>query len=71
MIANTYWPEMMIIGPHLVSVSKIGLTITMFLIGAGLNSNVMKSAGLKPLAQGVLLWIFIAIATLISIIYLK
>ena len=71
MIANTYWPEMDIIGPHLVSASKIGLTITMFLIGAGLNSNVMKSAGLKPLAQGVLLWIFIAIATLISIIYLK
>ena len=71
MIANTYWPEMKIIGPHLVSVSKIGLTITMFLIGAGLNRNVLKSVGLKPLAQGVLLWTFIAIATLISIIYLK
>jgi uncharacterized integral membrane protein (TIGR00698 family) len=71
MIANTYWPEMEILGPHLVSASKIGLTITMFLIGAGLNRNVLKSVGLKPLAQGVLLWTFIAIATLISIIYLK
>ena len=71
MIANTYWPTMKIIGPHLVSVSKIGLTITMFLIGAGLNRNVLKSVGLKPLAQGILLWVFIAIATLISIIYLK
>ncbi len=70
-IANTYLPKMEIIGPHLVSVSKIGLTITMFLIGAGLNRNVLKSVGLKPLAQGVLLWTFIAIATLISIIYLK
>ena len=69
MIANTYWPEMKIIGPHLVSVSKIGLTITMFLIGAGLNRNVFKSVGLKPIAQGILLWTFIAIATLISIIY--
>ena len=71
MIANTYWPKMGIIGPHLVSASKIGLTITMFLIGAGINSGVLKSAGLKPLAQGVLLWTFIAIATLVSIIYLK
>ena len=71
MIANTYWPEMEILGPHLVSASKIGLTITLFLIGAGLNRNVLKSVGLKPLAQGVLLWTFIAIATLISIIYLK
>ena len=71
MIANTYLPEMDIIGPHFVSVAKIGLTITMFLIGAGLNRNVLKSVGLKPLAQGILLWTFIAIATLVSIIYLK
>lgn len=71
MIANTYLPQMESIAPHLVSVSKIGLTITLFLIGAGLNRNVLKSVGLKPLAQGVLLWTFIAIATLISIIYLK
>ena len=71
MIANTYLPQMKSVAPHLVSVSKIGLTITLFLIGAGLNRNVLKSVGLKPLAQGVLLWTFIAIATLISIIYLK
>lgn len=71
MIANTYWPEMEILGPHLVSASKIGLTITLFLIGAGLNRNVLKSVGLKTLAQGILLWTFIAIATLASIIYLK
>jgi uncharacterized integral membrane protein (TIGR00698 family) len=71
MIANTYLPQMASVAPHLVSISKIGLTITLFLIGAGLNRNVLKSVGLKPLAQGVLLWTFIAIATLISIIYLK
>lgn len=71
MIANTYLPQMKSVAPHLVSVSKIGLTITLFLIGAGLNRNVLKSVGLKPLVQGVLLWTFIAIATLISIIYLK
>ncbi|WP_394336349.1 YeiH family protein [Flavobacterium glaciei] len=71
MIANTYLPEMERIGPHFVSVAKIGLTVTLFLIGAGLNRIDLKSVGLKPLAQGVLLWTFIAIATLISIIYLK
>jgi len=71
MIANTYLPQMESLAPYLVSVSKIGLTLTLFLIGAGLNRNVLKSVGLKPLAQGVLLWTFIAIATLISIIYLK
>ncbi|WP_338644608.1 putative sulfate exporter family transporter [Flavobacterium sp. KS-LB2] len=71
MIANTYLPQMESIRSHLVSVSKIGLTVTLFLIGAGLNINVLKSVGLKPLAQGVLLWTFITIATLVSIIYLR
>jgi len=71
MIANTYLPQMKSIGPHFVSVAKIGLTVTLFLIGAGLNRTVLKSVGLKPLAQGILLWGFIATATLISIIHLK
>nr|WP_233592218.1 putative sulfate exporter family transporter [Flavobacterium sp. RSP15] len=71
MIANTYLPQMKSAGPHLVSFAKIGLTVTLFLIGTGLNRNVLKSVGLKPLVQGVLLWTFIAVATLISIIYLK
>jgi uncharacterized integral membrane protein (TIGR00698 family) len=71
MIANTYMPQMASVTPHLVSISKIGLTVTLFLIGAGLNRTVLKSVGLKPLAQGILLWTFIAIATLVSIIYLK
>nr|WP_315232473.1 putative sulfate exporter family transporter [uncultured Flavobacterium sp.] len=71
MIANTYLPQMKSIGPHFVSVAKIGLTVTLFLIGAGLNRTVLKSVGLKPLAQGILLWGFIATATLISIIYIK
>ncbi|MDI5898685.1 putative sulfate exporter family transporter [Flavobacterium sp. XS2P67] len=71
MIANTYLPQMQSIAPHLVSISKIGLTITLFLIGAGLNRNVLKSVGVKPLVQGILLWTCIAIATLVSIIYLK
>ena len=71
MIANTYLPQVESVAPHLVSVSKIGLTLTLFLIGAGLNRTVLKSVGFKPLVQGILLWTFIAIATLVSIIYLK
>lgn len=71
MIANTYLPQISIFVPYLISVAKIGLTVTLFLIGAGLNRTVLKSVGFKPLSQGILLWTFIAIATLISIIYLK
>ena len=69
MLLNTYIPQTAIVAPYLVNLAKIGLTLTLFLIGAGLNFNVLKSVGLKPLFQGVLLWIFIGTAALLSIMY--
>lgn len=69
MLLNTYIPQTAVIAPSLVSIAKIGLTLTLFLIGAGLNFNVLKSVGLKPLFQGILLWAFIATAALLSIMY--
>ena len=69
MLMNTYIPQTALIAPTLVNIAKIGLTLTLFLIGAGLNFNVLKSVGLKPLFQGVLLWIFIGTAALLSIMY--
>lgn len=68
-VCNTYFSPIAYVAPHLVSIAKTGLTITLFLIGAGLNASVLKTVGLKPLLQGVLLWIFIAIATLMTILY--
>ncbi len=69
MLFNTYVPATAIIAPHIVGIAKIGLTITLFLIGATLNINTLKSVGVKPLLEGVLLWIFIACLGLASILY--
>jgi uncharacterized integral membrane protein (TIGR00698 family) len=69
MIANTYVPQTAIIAPYIVTIAKISLTVTLFLIGAGLNLNALKSVGIKPLLQGVSLWIFIAIGSLVAILY--
>ncbi|WP_337965644.1 putative sulfate exporter family transporter [uncultured Flavobacterium sp.] len=69
MLFNTYVPATAIIAPHIVGIAKIGLTITLFLIGVTLNINTLKSVGVKPLLQGVLLWIFIACLGLASILY--
>ena len=71
MLLNTYLPATASIAPHIVSIAKIGLTITLFLIGATLNINTLKSVGVKPLLQGVLLWIFIAVLGLASILFLN
>lgn len=69
MTLNTYVAQTIVIAPHLVSIAKIGLTLTLFLIGAGLNRNILKSVGVKPFFHGLLLWLFIAIGTLLAILY--
>lgn len=68
LVANTYLPQVQIFAPQLVSISKIGLTITLFLIGAGLNRKVLKSVGFRPLVQGITLWVCIASFTFIWIV---
>lgn len=71
MLLNSYVPSISVLAPHIVSISKIGLTITLFLIGATLNFDTLKNVGVKPLLQGVFLWIFIAGLSLTAILYLN
>ena len=44
------------------------LTLTMFFIGASLSKDVLRAVGIKPLIQGLLLWIVISIGSLLYII---
>jgi uncharacterized integral membrane protein (TIGR00698 family) len=71
MLLNTYVPATALVAQNIVGIAKIGLTITLFLIGATLNISTLKSVGVKPLLQGVMLWIFIAALGLASILYLN
>lgn len=47
-----------------VSVAKTGLVVTLFLIGTGLSRKTLQSVGIKPLIEGVLLWIVIGSVSL-------
>lgn len=71
MIINTYIPKVEIVSPYIVMIAKKGLTITLFLIGTGLTKNSLKKIGFKPLLQGILLWIFISILSLSTILWIK
>lgn len=64
MILNTYLPVVQQSSHYLTAIAKVGLTLTLFLIGSGLNKKVLQSVGLKPLLQGVVLWLIISIASL-------
>jgi uncharacterized integral membrane protein (TIGR00698 family) len=70
MIANTYIAPIAIASPYMVTIAKVGLTLTLFLIGAGLSRKVLASVGLKPLLQGVVLWITISVTALYAVMHL-
>lgn len=67
MIANTYSPLVQQYSHYLTAMAKSGLTLTLFLIGCGLSQKVLRSVGIKPLLQGIVLWIFISLASLWAI----
>ncbi len=52
----------------LVFMAKKGLTVTLFLIGASLSLATLRSVGVKPLVQGVILWVIISVVSLSAIL---
>lgn len=56
-------------GQAVSDLARKGLIITMFFIGASLSRDVLKQVGLKPLVQGVLLWIVISVSSLAYILW--
>ena len=68
MIVNTYVLSLSetsaLIGAGINSIARKTLTITLFFIGASLSRDVLKAVGVKPLVQGILLWVVISFSTL-------
>ena len=69
-LLNTYVldtvPE---VGQAIAGIARKGLIITMFFIGASLSTDVLKAVGVKPLIQGVLLWVIISVSSLAYILW--
>lgn len=61
---NTYFAAGAPIFSGLFTLGRLGLTVTLFLIGAGISKATLKRVGPRPLLQGVLLWVLVASATL-------
>lgn len=74
MIVNTYVLSLSetgaLIGAGINSIARKTLTITLFFIGASLSRDVLKAVGVKPLVQGILLWVVISFSTLAYIYWL-
>lgn len=69
MLLNTYVltaiPQ---VGQFIYGIARKGLVITMFFIGASLSIDTIKSVGIRPLLQGILLWLVISAGSLAYIL---
>lgn len=68
MCISTFLPQYDEVYTIIKSASKQGLTVTLFLIGAGLSIKNIQSVGIKPMFQGVLLWILISVISIFTIL---
>ena len=60
MLLNTFVPAVGLVGPWLVRLAKIGLTLTLFFIGAGLSAKVIRAVGPRPYVLGLTLWVLVS-----------
>ena len=67
-VARSFVPGVTAIAPALGHVATTGLTLTLFLIGAGLSAKTLRTVGWQPFLQGVVLWLFISVVSLAVIV---
>ena len=66
-VANTYLFPGSRFYHLLTNLGKLMLVFTLFLIGATLSPAALRKVGPRPLLQGVLLWIIVAVTSLLAI----
>jgi uncharacterized integral membrane protein (TIGR00698 family) len=63
-VANTYIPAFTNFWHVLSSLGRLGLTATLYLIGTGISRATLRQVGVRPLLQGVILWILVGVTSL-------
>jgi uncharacterized integral membrane protein (TIGR00698 family) len=68
-VASTYLARFAGIYGDMNHLGKLGLTATLFLIGTSLSRKTLKQVGIRPLLQGVALWIIVGCVSLAAIYF--
>jgi uncharacterized integral membrane protein (TIGR00698 family) len=63
-VINTYGPQDQRLSQMFFQLGRLGLTVTLFLIGTGISRATLKEVGWRPLVQGVLLWMVVGVTSL-------
>ena len=65
----TWVPICRVPGLYIRDIAEQTLVITLFCIGSNLSRSAIKTVGLKPFIQGIVLWIVMASITLAAIYF--
>jgi uncharacterized integral membrane protein (TIGR00698 family) len=68
-LLNTLLPSFSSTFGVLNHLGRLGLTVTLFLIGTSLNKETLKQVGVRPLLQGLALWIIVGAGSLALICF--
>jgi uncharacterized membrane protein YadS len=63
-VCNTYAQSGALVYGVLRKLATLGLTATLYLIGSGISRRTLKTIGLRPMAQGVVLWLMVSLVSL-------
>jgi uncharacterized integral membrane protein (TIGR00698 family) len=63
-VVNTYAPNISRLTQVLFTLGRFSLTAVLFLIGTSISRSALKEVGWRPLAQGILLWMVVALTSL-------
>jgi uncharacterized integral membrane protein (TIGR00698 family) len=63
-VCNTYLPAGAPAYSLFAKIARIGLTVTLYLIGSGISIATLKQVGHRPLLQGVILWLLVSVTSL-------
>jgi uncharacterized integral membrane protein (TIGR00698 family) len=66
-VANTYVHSLAPLFALFAKLGRTGLTVTLFLIGSGISKATLRKVGVRPMLQGVALWIVVATLSLWAI----
>ncbi len=63
-VVNTYVPNISHLTQAFFTLGRFSLTAVLFLIGTSISRSALKEVGWRPLAQGILLWLVVALTSL-------
>jgi len=69
MVLNSIFSLPATLTSGIVLLARKGLTLSLFFIGASLTKSVLRNVGVRPMVQGVVIWMCISVVSLVYIIF--